>query len=206
MSNVEAVPIGDLYPDAVFGRLVLVRRVENGKGRKARWLCICACGSEYVAEAYSLRRGITRHCGCDSSARSRAATTHGGSRTRLYRIWKNMHRRCDLETHPDFPNYGGRGIEVCQEWSDFARFREDLGEPGPRATLDRIDNDGDYEPGNCRWATPKQQARNTRRNRLVTYRGRRMSLAEASELAGVPYKKVWERISRQGWALGRALT
>lgn len=151
----------------------------------------------------TLRAGLTPD---DRTPRQVAHTKHGGRYTRLYSIWKNMRRRCDLPTHPDYPRYGGRGITVCPEWSDFSKFREDMGDPpSPLHTLDRKEVNGSYCKSNCRWATSKEQNRNRRDTRVVQYLGRSMSLAEAAELAGVPYKKAHERL-QSGMTIERVLS
>jgi len=123
------------------------------------------------------------------------------------RIWHNMKARCERADHDSFPLYGGRGIAVCARWQSFEAFLADMGpRPSSSHSIDRIDNDRGYEPGNCRWATPTEQGRNRRDNRLVTYSGREMTIAEAAELAGIVPARV--AISRvyAGWTIGRAVS
>jgi hypothetical protein len=133
---------------------------------------------------------------------------HGGSYTPEYRAWVRMIQRCENSNGPEFPGYGGRGIRVCARWRDsFEAFREDMG-PKPSAghSLDRFpDQNGDYEPGNCRWATNKQQSRNTRSNRLLTFNGETHCLAEWAAVTGVNSMALRSRL-RKGWAVERALT
>lgn len=113
--------------------------------------------------------------------------------------------RCQNLTDQAFRDYGGRGIRVCERWLAFENFYADMGpRPSPKHSIDRIDNDGNYEPGNVRWATVKQQARNTRCSRIVRFGGRTMSLAEAAELAGLNISTVRGRFSR-GWSMEEAL-
>jgi hypothetical protein len=128
------------------------------------------------------------------------------SETPEYRHWINMKSRCDNPRTPGF-DYGGRGIKVCARWRDsFQNFFADLGpRPSPSHSVDRIDSNGNYEPSNCRWATPKEQGRNTRTNHLVIVGGREMTLAEAVETAPVPYNTVLYRLKR-GWDLDDALS
>lgn len=153
------------------GRLVVSGRVRTDDG-KAWWLCRCDCGEQKVVLGSSLRRAnATRSCGCLGREKATGAPrTHGhsvgGTMTPTYRAWRAMKYRCYVETCSFYPLYGGRGITVCDRWLEsFENFLADMGErpKEPKGlSLDRIDNDGDYEPGNCRWATAKQQARNRR--------------------------------------------
>lgn len=129
------------------------------------------------------------------------------SKTRIYNTWNKMIERCHNQNCPGFPNYGGRGIRVCKRWRDsFDAFYADVGmKPSPRHSLERINNDGDYKPNNVRWATPREQLRNTRCTRWLTFRGERRSMIEWSELLGIPYRPLKLRI-RKGWDTERALT
>jgi hypothetical protein len=125
-----------------------------------------------------------------------------------YRAYQGMKKRCYNPKARGFPEYGGRGIAVCDWWLDsFDHFLADVGHrPSPDHSIERIDNNGDYEPGNVRWATKPEQMRNRRSARMVEYDGAQMSLAEAAERAGVPYKVAQERITRLGWSIERALS
>jgi hypothetical protein len=154
----------------VFSRLTVVRRAERSSDAGALWLCRCQCGNQAVAASLKLRRGLARSCGClrlEIMADQR--TTHGKSRTdpRTYRSWKEMRQRCRNPRSDNFQWYGGRGIQVCQQWESFERFLADMGARPQGATLDRIDNDGNYEPGNCRWATQKEQTRKQSTTKLT---------------------------------------
>ena len=122
-----------------------------------------------------------------------------------YEVWRNMIRRCTRETHPDYDAYGARGISVCREWMSFETFIRDMGErPSPSHSLDRFDNDGDYCPGNCRWATAEQQNRNRRNNRWITVDDQTMLLSEWAELAGVHPSTIHKRLKR-GWGKAAAV-
>lgn len=148
-----------------FGRLIALAFSHTGKWSKPIWTCLCDCGKQTSVSSEDLRTGNTASCGC--LHRERAATLnfkHGRSRTSLHNRWKEMMGRCYNPKHPRYADYGGRGITVCERWHIFANFLADMGEPPPRLTLDRIDNNGNYEPRNCRWATVSEQNSNTRRS------------------------------------------
>ncbi len=149
-----------------FGRLVVRERAGSDQFKKATWLCVCDCGGSAILSTGTMRSGNTTSCGCAATESKRAAKSHGKCRTVEYGAWTGMIRRCEAPAHSkDFPLYAGRGIRVCERWrSSFEVFLADMGpRPGKGWSLDRIDVNGHYEPGNCRWATASQQARNTRK-------------------------------------------
>jgi hypothetical protein len=148
-----------------FGTLVVLGREGRGKNGAARWRTRCDCGTETVSQASNLRSGGAQSCGCARATGLRARnTTHGMSDQRPYKVWANMIARCTDPKHTRWPYYGARGIGVCDEWrTSFEAFWRDMGPSyHPGLSIDRIDNDGDYEPGNCRWATAKEQRANQR--------------------------------------------
>ena len=152
-----------------FGRLIAIRYVsERAKDRHVRWLCKCDCGNIKTIRGIDLRNGNTKSCGCLYKG---APTTHGMSRTKEYEVWMSMKQRCYNKKKKDYKYYGERGIEVCDNWlNDFGQFIKDMGSRPSRLTLERISNDGNYEPSNrrfiitvCKWATQAEQISNRRK-------------------------------------------
>lgn len=183
--------------DRRFGRLTVIdfegiHATPCGTRRKM-WRCRCECGNESVIAENNLKNGTTKSCGCWKYEKIKERNTlHGGSNDRLYGIWKNMKRRCNSPKDSHYEFYGSRGIKVCEEWSDYANFKrwayangyDDNAEFGD-CTLDRIDNDGDYAPFNCRWVNRITQANNTSRNRYVKFQGKRLTIAEFARVMNI---------------------
>lgn len=182
----------------IFGRLVVAERTENVGGKPA-WRCLCACGTECVVSANNLRNGSTSSCGC--YRREHCATLfvrHGLAGTPEWLAWSHAKRRCSNPSHPSFARYGGRGIRMCDEWmEDFAAFLAHVGpRPSSEHSIDRIDNDGNYEPGNVRWATRREQQRNRRNTVTVLVDGRRRPLVAVAEETGVNAATLRARVKR----------
>lgn len=188
----------------VFGRLTLVERVA-GTRRPIKWTCSCECGASVVVAPGLLRSGNTRSCGCLRKELSAAAhTTHGAAHTRTYSIWAGVVQRCTNPNNHRWPHYGGRGITVCDRWLSSSNFLEDMGQAPDGMSIERIDNELGYFKENCRWATQKEQCRNTRRTRLIEYNGETLSLAALSERTGTRYSLIRDRLNR-GWPVERAV-
>lgn len=186
-----------------FGRLVVD---QVGRTEDRRYLCVCHCDCGRVgliAQFEHLETGSTVSCGCATKDRM---TTHGQSSHRLFKRWQSMMGRCYRPRASGYENYGARGIRVCERWHDPAAFLADMaGSFVEGLELDRYpDNDGDYEPGNVRWATPKQNQYNRRITNTATYKGRTMPLGDWSTEIGIPLKLLTKRIVERGWQVERA--
>jgi hypothetical protein len=141
-----------------FGRLT----ATEYQGHR-RWLCVCDCGNAKIIEGYSIRNGLTQSCGCLHKERNSAVHyKHGKCFTRTYKSWATMIQRCTNPNSPRYFDWGGRGITVCDRWRDFRNFLDDMGECPPKLTIERIDNNGNYEPTNCHWVTQAVNNQNKR--------------------------------------------
>lgn len=173
-----------------FGKLVVIEQATNSNCGPIRWRCICDCGNEVFRIRKTLVNPGGKSCGCVVPNKK-----HGCSLSSEYRVWAGMMRRCTTKTNIAYSHYGGRGITVCPAWRDFANFIIYMGpRPSPKHTLERINNDGNYEPGNCRWATQSEQCRNTRRTIFVTINGIKKCLKDWCVELGKNYDAVRSRI------------
>lgn len=195
-----------------FGRLRVIEEVEK-KNQQRRVLCLCECGKYRTCYLGQLRNGNSRSCGClatelRSKAISRRNRTHGESDCRTHRIWRAMKTRCTNPAASNYEIYGGRGVKVCDRWMDsYEAFLADMGHcPGSGYSIDRIDNDGDYEPSNCRWATRRQQNRNRRDTVLLTFKGKTLCIADWAVEIGINQSTLRNRIKSYGWSAEDALT
>lgn len=196
----------------VYGRLTVIREVDakySGGHRQRCVECRCECGVVKEYRLYTLRNGNTKSCGCLAQENYGAnLRTHGLSDRAEYRIWQGMLSRCNSSDSQAYRNYGGRGIAVCERWSSsFESFFGDMGpRPSDKHSIDRIDNDGNYEPGNCRWATQKEQARNTRRNYLIEHNGETRCVSDWAEYYGFSPGILYTRLVKLGWTFDKAVS
>lgn len=189
-----------------FGKLLVLNLAGRNKWGGFAWECQCDCGGTKIVASNSLMKGNTKSCGCIKTEMTTARwTIHGESRNRSYKTWHSMKNRCLNEKDPEYHNYGGRGIKVCDRWMTVENFIADMGERPPGLEIDRINNDGNYEPGNCRWANRSEQLNNTRRTHKLTYEGKTLSLTEWAKSLNMPFCRLQSRIKR-GWPIERALT
>lgn len=192
----------------IFGRLTAIERVDG-----ERWKFRCQCGNEKVMYRRNVTRGASQSCGClQRETTARVKTTHGHSKGRVitpeFQTYRSMMARCYRASNNRYCQYGERGIEVCERWrNSFQTFLDDMGpRPSRLHSLDRVDNDADYSPQNCRWATRRQQCRNRSSNIIVSVAGQSMTLIEASERFDIKYGTLKARILKHGWDHDRAVS
>lgn len=201
--NLEGCRFGNLTP-------VMITANENpNKSNTKIWLCICDCSNWYLTSSGYLLNGQVKHCGCmphGNTGRKRpdltliniANTKHGQSKSSTYRSWLSMRQRCLNPLHKDYPNWGARGIKICERWNDFDNFLKDMGIRPKGKTIGRINNEADYSPGNCRWETSEEQSNNTRVNRYLTFKGKTMTIAQWAKELGMSRQALRYRIEA-GW-------
>lgn len=191
-----------------FTRLRVISRAQSDGNGNAMWNCQCDCGETTISSGFTLRNGQAKSCGCLTTEQLKVrATTHKMTGSSEWRSWGDMIQRCTNPNNTKWHLYGKRGIEVCARWRKFADFYIDMGpKPTPKHSIERRNGNGDYEPGNCYWATIEQQNNNTARNRVVSYKGQDMSLMMAIRAGGTTatYGTVQHRL-RGGWSVERAV-
>lgn len=195
-----------------YGRLTVLNREPNKKTHTDMWKCQCDCGNFIITRASSLKRGTTQSCGClQKEVLSKMSSKHNMTHTRLYSIWRGMKARCYSKNMKEFEIYGGRGIKVCNEWLDkengFMNFYTWATANGYKdnLTLDRINNDGNYEPNNCRWLTMKEQAYNRRNNHYITYNNKTHTITDWGRYYNINTGTIYSRL-QSGWSIEKALT
>jgi hypothetical protein len=199
-----------VWPGQVYGRWVVLafsRKEKVPGSSKWYWLCRCRCGTERAIYAASLRNGRSASCGClKKEVQAKLKTKHGQHKSPTYSCWMSMISRCHNPKRAAFADYGGRGIIVCNRWRySFDAFLEDLGErPSLSHSIGRMNNDGNYEPGNCRWETQSEQNRNKRNNHVIRHENESMTIAEWAERTGLSFSVISYRL-REGWAVADAL-
>lgn len=187
-----------------FGRLIVLKQGPHSEcGRFIRWYCRCDCGKRTLVYGGSLKCGNTNSCGClGAQSRGQSQRTHGEgyNETKEYKSWQSAKGRCYNPNNPKFPFYGGRGIRMSKAWlRDYSAFLRDMGRAPKGTSIDRIDNNGNYEHGNCRWATPAQQSNNQSRNIIVNLPdGRVLTLAQFFQELGLSYPNAYQKYRRHG--------
>lgn len=199
-----------------FNRLTVIERAYVKKG-VVYWHCICECGKEKFVNGRKLRDNITKSCGCYKSQEfKKRVSTHKLSKTKLYRTYRSIINRCYDRNNPNYHNYGGRGIVMCEDWkNDFKTFydwayangyKEELLQNGKNKwTIDRIDVNGNYEPSNCRWATWEQQANNKRQTVYLTYKGKTLTQRQWAKKLGLDDCDIYWRL-KNGWSISEVLS
>lgn len=193
-----------------YGRLCAIGYVGTNYRGNSLWLCLCDCGKSIAVDGCCLRNGNTQSCGCYQKSliaeQGKRKRKHGMRNSPEYVVWRNMLLRCEDPNADSYPLYGARGIKVCDEWHSFENFISDVGRrPSKNHSLDRIDNNGNYEKLNVRWVTVKQQANNRRSNRHIEHDGVTRTLAEWADIVGLGYNTLWHRLNVAKWTVERAL-
>ena len=187
-----------------FGKLVVLAIVSSIKG-VVSWDCICDCGNRFTATTASLRYSGRKSCGCIHREQLIARnTTHGLRAHRVYRVWAAMRDRCNRPADKFYADYGGRGIKVCDSWQTFENFIADMGVPADGMQIDRINNDGDYEPSNCQWVTRTENASNKRNNKVIEYHGKSKTVSAWEKELGFKPGTIKQRLYL-GWSIERAI-
>jgi hypothetical protein len=192
-----------------YNRLTVIKRIGTSNNGQVRWLCQCDCGNYTEVSGGNLKNGSVKSCGCIVTENNKKRATHNMTNTRLYYIWCDIKNRCTNQNLECYKNYGGRGIEVCNEWkNNFLNFYNWAmqNDYQKNLTIDRINNDGNYEPNNCRWVTMQKQSYNRRDSYMITINNKTKCLAEWCKIYKIPYLTVYMRITKRGMKPYDALT
>lgn len=198
-----------------FGRLTILKRFWVKDKQSMYCQCECDCGKIIKIRSNDVVYGKTKSCGCFRSEYvTKKNFKHGHTylkngktfQSGIYQVWAGMIQRCTNKKSHAYKYYGARGITVCKRWTKFKCFLEDMGERPDGMTIERKNNNGDYEPGNCCWATDAEQNRNQRKNIIIEFDGKNMCLSELSRTVGINMYTLWDRVRRKGWTIERAIT
>lgn len=202
-SEIAKLKVVDLI-GKVFGRLTVISRAGSS-ARNSTWNCLCQCGNTTIVPSNNFRNSNTSSCGC---YRAEQQTVHGMTGSPLYSTWEGIVQRTTNPNSEGYSAYGGRGIKMCAEWrNDFLQFQKDMGDkPTVHHTVERLDNNGNYEASNCRWATQKEQGNNRSNNRHLTYLNETKTLTQWSEQFGIIPRTLTSRIDTLGWSVEKAIT
>ena len=196
-TNAKPRRVRRVEPGSVFGKRTVIETGPRASNRSKVWMCRCACGDVSAVRQDTLLRGAAHSCRSCATKQHGEAKRDGYSGTSEYGSWSSMRQRCLDSSANNYGRYGGRGIGICDRWKSFQKFLLDMGrKPSEAHSLDRIDNDGDYEPANCRWATKKEQSRNRSNNRTLVLDGVKKTVAEWSEQTGVSRSTICSRLDR----------
>lgn len=191
-----------------FGRLTAISPIPSLRNRHRGWLCKCDCGVTIKTTVQLLRKGKVKSCGClrraiIADAPGTHSHTRDGKASPTYQCWQNMRARCRNHRHPSYERYGGRGITVCDRWAKFYNFLADMGEKPDGLSIERLDNNGNYTPKNCKWGTIYEQSNNKRSNRRITFKGESKTFTQWAKYLGINKVTLWERLKKH--PLARAL-
>lgn len=199
-----------------FSRLLVEKLLDYNIYKRTMYLCLCDCGNRTIVPANALISSKTKSCGCLKREKGRNSDIHkihgdacSDNTTRLYKIWTTMKSRCLSPEFAKYKDYGGRGIKICDDWiNNYSAFKEWAMNNGyaDNLSIDRINNDGNYEPSNCKWSTGKEQCRNRRTNHLITYNGKTQCLTEWAEELGINRGVLFARINNRHWSIEKAFT
>lgn len=187
-----------------FGRLTITGVEPERRNWQVYVIAKCDCGVDHRAAWYHVKKGKIRSCGC---LLKEIRFTHRMTKDPIYKLWLSMKYRCTKPSNPRWKDYGGRGIKICERWMSFENFQADMSpRPSPAHTVDRKNNNGDYEPDNCRWATQHEQSLNKRSLIMATHDGETLPLAEWARRYGLNHHSLYTRVVRDGWSFEEAIS
>lgn len=193
----------DIIAGHTYGKWTAIKKLEaKSRFHESLYLCKCECGTLRNVKIATLKSGRSKSCGCYNKKR---LLKHGKARSGAANTWYGMIARCTNPDNPNYLQYGGRGIAICDRWMNLDNFIADMGERPSGMTLDRINVNGNYEPANCRWASRKQQCNNNRRNRQIIYNGKQLSIGELADLTGKNYFTLYSRIVKYKWTIEKSV-